>query len=228
MLVMKSPTIVVVDDEPAILEVTRRYFEHAGFSVFTATDGESGLQTVFEHHPDLVILDVMLPKLDGWRVLERLREASNVPVLMLTAKGEETDRLRGLESGADDYLVKPFSPRELVARAKAILRRGQPLGDVASFGALEIEYQSHRVTFEGQELALTQTEFDVLVMLSRHAGRLWSRDELLERVWGTDFSGVDRVVDVHVSSLRRKLGEAGHFIQTVRGTGYRFSETAGS
>ena len=217
--------VVVVDDEPSILEVSRRYFEHADFTVFTAEDGENGLRLVGEQHPDLVILDVMLPRLDGWHVLERLRAASSVPVLMLTAKGEEADRLRGLESGADDYLVKPFSPRELVARAKAILRRGQPIGERVRFGALEIEFNNRRVHLEGQEVTLTQTEFDLLAILARHAGRLWSRDELLERVWGADFSGVDRVVDVHVSSLRRKLGEAGAMIQTVRGEGYRFLES---
>lgn len=221
---MNNPVVVVIDDEPSILEVARRYFEHAGFTVHTASDGLRGLNLARETRPDLVVLDVMLPGLDGWRVLEALRAESGVPVLMLTAKGEESERLRGLESGADDYLLKPFSPRELVARARAILRRGQPVGERASFGALEVEFTDRRVRLEGQELALTQIEFDLLALLARHAGRLWSREELLIRVWGVDFSGVDRVVDVHLSSLRRKLGALGGLIQTVRGEGYRFLE----
>ncbi len=216
--------MVVVDDEQAILEVAKRYLEHAGFTVHTASDGLSGLKLALHERPDIVVLDVMLPGLDGWRVLEALRAESGVPVLMLTAKGEEADRLRGLESGADDYLVKPFSPRELVARAKAILRRGQPVGERARFGAFEVEFADRRVRLEGEELALTQIEFDLLALLSKHAGRLWSRDELLSHVWGADFVGVDRVVDVHISSLRRKLGAASVLIQTVRGEGYRFLE----
>jgi DNA-binding response OmpR family regulator len=216
--------VVVVDDEPSILEVATRYFDHAGFTVYTASDGMSGLNLARETHPDLVVLDVMLPGLDGWRVLEALRAESGVPVLMLTAKGEETDRLRGFESGADDYLVKPFSPRELVARARAILRRGQPVGERTSFGALEVEFADRRAHLAGEELALTPIEFGLLALLARHTGRLWSREDLLGRVWGVNFSGVDRVVDVHISSLRRKLGEAGGLIQTVRGEGYRFLE----
>ena len=177
---------------------------------------------------DAAVMDVMLPKLDGWRVLEELRSnlphERRIPVLMLTARGEESDRLRGLESGAEDYLVKPFSPRELVARVKIMLRRGQTTDDRASFGALELEYANRRVRLAGEELKLTQLEFDLLAALSRNAGRLWTRPELLERLWGGEFDGVDRVVDVHVSSLRRKLGEVGARIQTVRGGGYRFLE----
>ena len=145
---------------------------------------------------------------------------------MLTARGEEIDRLRGLESGADDYLVKPFSPRELVARTKAILRRGAPVGERLHYGSLELELTNRIVSLEGQELNLTQIEFDLLALLARSPGRLWAREELLERIWGADFAGVDRVVDVHLSSLRRKLGGAGVMIQTVRGIGYRFVVSA--
>ena len=223
---MSAFTVLIVDDELSIREIARRYLEHAGFTVLEARDGLEGLTLARERQPDVIVLDVMLPKLDGWRVLEELRSnlplERRIPVLMLTARGDESDRLRGLESGAEDYLVKPFSPRELVARVKIMLRRGQTSDDRASFGALEMEYANRRVRLAGEELKLTQLEFDLLAALSRNAGRLWTRPELLERLWGGEFDGVDRVVDVHVSSLRRKLGEAGARIQTVRGGGYRF------
>jgi DNA-binding response OmpR family regulator len=219
---MNNPVVVIIDDEPSILEVGQRYFEHAGFAVHTAVDGSAGLELVRRVQPNLVVLDVMLPGLNGFQVLELLRTESSTPVLMLTARGEEFDRLRGLESGADDYLVKPFSPRELVARAKAILRRGAPVGERLRYGDLELDLTNRAVLLEGEMLNLTQLEFDLLALLARAPGRLWAREELLERIWGADFAGVDRVVDVHLSSLRRKLGGASALIQTVRGVGYRF------
>jgi two-component system, OmpR family, alkaline phosphatase synthesis response regulator PhoP len=223
---LNQATILIVDDEPSIREITRRYLEHAGFVVLEARDGLEALRLARHQQPDAIVLDVMLPKLNGWQVLEELRSVSRlearIPVLMLTARGEESDRLCGLESGADDYLVKPFSPRELVARMKIMLRHGQPTGERSSFGTLELEYANRRVQLAGEELKLTHLEFDLLALFSRNPGRLWSRPELLERLWGSKFDGVDRVVDVHVSSLRRKLGEAGARIQTVRGGGYRF------
>ena len=223
---MNESTVLIVDDEPSIREIARRYLEHAGFVVLEARDGLEGLRLARDQRPDVIVLDVMLPKLNGWRVLEELRSNSSleqrIPVLMLTARGEESDRLRGLESGADDYLVKPFSPRELLARIKIMLRRGQPIGERSSFGSLELEYVNRRVQLAGEELKLTHLEFDLLSLFARNPGRLWPRPELLERLWGGEFDGVERVVDVHVSSLRRKLGEAGTRIQTVRGGGYRF------
>jgi DNA-binding response OmpR family regulator len=219
---MNNPVVIIIDDEPSILEVGQRYFEHAGFAVHTAVDGSAGLELVRRVQPNLVVLDVMLPGLNGFQVLELLRTESSTPVLMLTARGEEFDRLRGLESGADDYLVKPFSPRELVARAKAILRRGAPVGERLRYGDLELDLTNRAVLLEGEMLNLTQLEFDLLALLARAPGRLWAREELLERIWGADFAGVDRVVDVHLSSLRRKLGGASALIQTVRGVGYRF------
>jgi two-component system alkaline phosphatase synthesis response regulator PhoP len=221
-ITMKNPVVVVIDDESSILEITQRYFEHAGFMVHTAVSGSAGLELARQVQPDLVVLDVMLPGLNGFQVLELLRAESSTPVLMLTARAEEMDRLRGLESGADDYLVKPFSPRELVARAKAILRRGAPIGEHLQYGDLELDITNRAVLLEGETLTLTQLEFDLLALLARSPGRLWAREELLERIWGPDFAGVDRVVDVHLSSLRRKLGSAGVLIQTVRGVGYRF------
>ena len=223
---MNESTVLIVDDEPSIREIARRYLEHAGFVVLEARDGLEGLRLARDQRPDVIVLDVMLPKLNGWRVLEELRSNSSleqrIPVLMLTARGEESDRLRGLESGADDYLVKPFSPRELLARIKIMLRRGQSIGERSSFGSLELEYVNRRVQLAGEELKLTHLEFDLLSLFARNPGRLWPRPELLERLWGGEFDGVERVVDVHVSSLRRKLGEAGTRIQTVRGGGYRF------
>ena len=223
---MNESTVLIVDDEPSIREIARRYLEHAGFVVLEARDGLEGLRLARDQQPDVIVLDVMLPKLNGWRVLEELRLNSSleqrIPVLMLTARGEESDRLRGLESGADDYLVKPFSPRELLARIKIMLRRGQSIGERSNFGSLELEYVNRRVQLADEELKLTHLEFDLLSLFARNPGRLWSRPELLERLWGGEFDGVERVVDVHVSSLRRKLGEAGTRIQTVRGGGYRF------
>jgi two-component system, OmpR family, alkaline phosphatase synthesis response regulator PhoP len=223
---LRKATILIVDDESSIREIACRYLEHAGFVVLEARDGLEGLRSARDQQPDVIVLDVMLPKVNGWRVLEELRLNSSleqrIPVLMLTARGEESDRLRGLESGADDYLVKPFSPRELLARIKIMLRRGQLTGEHANFGTLELEYANRRVRLVGEELKLTHLEFDLLSLFARNPGRLWSRPELLERLWGGEFDGVERVVDVHISSLRRKLGEAGARIQTVRGGGYRF------
>jgi two-component system, OmpR family, alkaline phosphatase synthesis response regulator PhoP len=218
-------TVLIVDDEISILEIARRYLEHAGFMVLEARDGLTGLNLARRQQPDVIVLDVMLPKLDGWRVLEELRFTSlerRIPVLMLTARGEEADRLRGLESGADDYLLKPFSPRELVARIRNLLRRDPVTADRVRFGSLEIEFANRRASLAEEDVKLTPLEFELLVLFARHAGRLWSRTELLERLWGAAFDGVDRVVDVHVSGLRRKLGEAANRIQTVRGSGYRF------
>jgi two-component system, OmpR family, alkaline phosphatase synthesis response regulator PhoP len=222
---MNPSTVLIVDDEISILEIARRYLEHAGFMVLEARDGLTGLNLARTQQPDVIVLDVMLPKLDGWHVLEELRFTNlerRIPVLMLTARGEESDRLRGLESGADDYLLKPFSPRELVARIKNLLRRDQVVADRVRFGTLEIEFANRRVSKNAEDINLTPLEFELLVLFAQNVGRLWSRTELLERLWGQDFDGVERVVDVHVSGLRRKLGEAGNRIQTVRGSGYRF------
>jgi two-component system, OmpR family, alkaline phosphatase synthesis response regulator PhoP len=222
---MNPSTVLIVDDEISILEIARRYLDHAGFMVLEARDGLTGLNLARTQQPDVIVLDVMLPKLDGWHVLEELRFTNlerRIPVLMLTARGEESDRLRGLESGADDYLLKPFSPRELVARIKNLLRRDQVVADRVRFGTLEIEFANRRVSKNAEDINLTPLEFELLVLFAQNVGRLWSRTELLERLWGQDFDGVERVVDVHVSGLRRKLGEAGNRIQTVRGSGYRF------
>lgn len=222
--------ILVVDDEAAILKSVRAYLEQEGYTVLTAVDGPSALKEARTARPDLIVLDVMLPGMDGLEVLRRLRQESDVYVLMLTAKAEETDKVVGLMVGADDYLTKPFSPRELVARVKAILRRGRT-GETAEpaliFSHLRIDLDARQATKGGVALDLTATEFDLLAALARHAGRALSREQLIEQVWGYDYYGDERVVDVHVGRLRKKLEDDPvnpRLVVTVRGAGYRFEE----
>lgn len=224
MPVSRPACVLVVDDEPAQREIAERYLTGAGWQVLTAEDGEAGLRLARD--ADAVVLDVMLPRLDGWSVLEALRRDSRVPVLMLSALGEERERLRGLEGGADDYLTKPFSPRELVARVRNLLRRGPLPGALERIGALELDEDNRLARLDGKALDLGRLEFDLLVTLAGNPGRLFSRAELLERLWGAGFEGVDRVVDVHLSNLRRKLGDEARHFKTVRGEGYRFVEDA--
>jgi DNA-binding response OmpR family regulator len=220
--------VLLVDDDASTLEIAGRYLERAGFAVHRAACGANALTIAAEHAPGVVVLDVNLPDLDGFAVLERLRVNvhAGTRVLMLSARGEERDRLRGLEGGADDYLVKPFSPRELVARVKILWGRAAGFSTVhLRAGALELEPDQRRVRLDNKVLELTTLEFDLLHALMARPEHLWTRDALLSKVWGEAFAGVDRVVDVHISSLRRKLGAAGKQIQTVRGAGYRFRET---
>lgn len=220
--------ILVVDDEPTILNTVQAYLEREGYTVHTALDGASGLKAARAFRPDLVVLDIMLPGMDGLEVLRRLRQESDVYVLMLTAKADEMDKVVGLTVGADDYLTKPFSPRELVARVKAVLRRGRDasLGEPAmSFGGLRIEPDAHRVWKDDAPLDLTPIEFDLLYALARHRNRVLSREQLIEHVWGYDYFGDERVVDVHIGRLRKKVEDDPSdpsLIVTVRGAGYRF------
>lgn len=225
--------ILVVDDETPILDLVRGYLERDGFDVETASDGPAALAAVRASRPDVVILDVMLPGLDGIEVCRQLRTFSDAYVLMLTARGEEIDRVMGLTVGADDYLVKPFSPRELVARVKALLRRPRTAGDAPSPGSdrvpagLEIDEARRTVRVDGNLVDLTALEFDLLAVLARDPGVVVRRQAALDRVWGTDFSADDHLVDVHVANLRRKLGDdPAHprFVETVRGVGYRLRE----
>jgi two-component system alkaline phosphatase synthesis response regulator PhoP len=232
---MATKTNLIVDDEPDIVTIARDYLDRAGFRVITAGDGASALRLARSEHPSLLVLDLMLPGVDGLDVARALRQepaTRRLPIIMLTARVEETDRLIGLEIGADDYITKPFSPRELVARVKAILRRSrhghaaqsEPSGAL-SFPGLTIDPVRREVQRNGAAVALTAREFDLLHTLAATPGRVFTREQLLERVWGHDFDGVDRVVDVHVSLLRRKL-EADPadpaVIVTVRGVGYKF------
>jgi DNA-binding response OmpR family regulator len=225
--------ILVVDDEDKIGEIVRSYLEREGFDVAEARDGEGALQAARDWSPDLVVLDVMMPGTDGIEVLRRLRISSEVPVILLTARAEELDTLVGLSVGADDYVTKPFRPRELVARIKTVLRRagGTPdreRADRLVFAGLVIDFGAREVKRDGRDVALSTLEFDLLAALARAPGRVLSRRQLLEQVWGFDFFGDDRVVDVHIRSIRKELGDSAdnpELIGTVRGVGYKFLGT---
>ena len=227
---MTNTKILIVDDEPAIINSIRAYLDAEGFAVHIATDGHAALKAARAFGPDLIVLDVMLPGIDGLEVLRQLRQESNVYVLMLTAKAEETDKIVGLSVGADDYLTKPFSPRELVARIKAILRRGRDTTNVNSpltFRRLRIDPGSHRVWKDNQLVELTPIEFDLLYTLARHHGRVLSREQLIEHVWGNDYYGDERVADVHIGRVRKKIEDDlanPTLIVTARGAGYRFED----
>ena len=219
---MKS--ILVVDDERNIVELVRLYLEKEGFAVVSASDGEQALVQYERSRPDLVVLDLMLPKLDGFEVCRELRRRGDVPILMLTARSEDVDAIVGLELGADDYVTKPFNPRALVARVKAILRRtdatakgGRPI----EVGNLRIDPRRREATVGERNLELRAREFDLLAALARDPGVVLTRDALLEDVWGTDFPGETRTVDVHVAEVRKKLGDDGPQVETIRGLGYR-------
>lgn len=225
---MHDKCILVVDDEATVRNTIRKYLEREGFAVETAVDGASALEKAHQLQPNLIILDVMLPQVDGIEVLRQLRQHSAVYVLMLTAKADEIDKVIGLTMGADDYLTKPFSPRELVARVQAILRRDRGNDDNGlslQFDQLTIDPAARQVQKNGRYLDLTQTEYDLLFILARHKGRVLSREQLIEAVWGYDYFGDTRVIDTHIRRLRRKIEDDRanpHYIVTVRGIGYRF------
>jgi two-component system alkaline phosphatase synthesis response regulator PhoP len=228
---MTAPKILVVDDEPAIVNTVSAYLEREGFAIRTALDGPTALEIARTFHPELIVLDVMLPGMDGLELLNTLRRESDVYVLLLTAKTEETDKIVGLSMGADDYMTKPFSPRELVARVKAILRRErsmhtppQPESSL-DFERLRIDVDGRRVWIDGQEIECTPIEFDLLHALARHPGLVLSREQLIEQVWNYDYYGDERVVDAHIGRLRKKIeDDPAHptLVVTVRGAGYRF------
>ncbi len=218
--------ILVVDDEPTLVAALRYNLEREGYRVVDCGDGEAALALARSERPDLVVLDIMLPGLDGLEVCRRLRRESSVPILMLTAKGEEADRVVGLELGADDYVTKPFSMRELVARVRALLRRAEAApGDVLVSGDLRLDLRRREATRKGQVLPLKPKELDLLAFLMRHRGRAFSREEILAQVWGYDFAGDTRTVDVHVHWLREKIEDEPSKptrLITLRGLGYRF------
>ena len=227
--------ILLVEDEKTIREAVVAYLEREGYWVTPAEDGEVALDQFAKHRFDVIVLDLMLPKVPGEVVCQRIREQSDVPIIMLTAKGAEEDRIAGLELGADDYLVKPFSPRELVARVRALLRRAhveeEPQRDRLVYGPLEIDVSGHRAFLDGEELDLTASEFKLLLTLARYPGRVYSRMELVEKVLGYDFEGYERTIDSHVKNLRAKLNDDPRdptYIYTVHGVGYRFESPKGT
>jgi DNA-binding response OmpR family regulator len=222
-----SALILVVDDEPKIVRLARDYLEKNSFRVVIAGDGPSALAMARRVHPDLIVLDLLLPGMDGREVCRILRAESDVPIIMLTALSEESDQIVGLEIGADDYIVKPFSPRALVARVRALLRRAQ--GEVRApavirVGGLEVDTTRHTAALDGKSLHLTPSEFDLLVLLARRPGQTLTRQQLLDDLYGGAASSVDRSVDSHIKNLRRKLESASEarYIETVYGVGYRF------
>ena len=225
-----AATVLIVEDDPTTIDLARLYLRRDGYRVLTASDGLEGLNVARERRPDLVVLDLMLPKVDGLTVCQELREESNVPIVMLTAMVDEEDRLRGLDLGADDYLTKPFSPRELAARVRAVLRRTSKFAAEQgprrmSSDGLTVDVERHTAETDGRKVKLTPTELRLLATLMQEPGRVFSRDNLINRVFGEDFEGFDRTVDTHVANLRRKLEgpvERPRYIQTVYGAGYRF------
>jgi two-component system, OmpR family, alkaline phosphatase synthesis response regulator PhoP len=223
-------TILVVEDEPQIAVLVRDYLEHAGFAVLTATDGAAGLTLARARRPDAVVLDLGLPKVDGLDVVRALRRDSTVPIVILTARGDETDKVTGLELGADDYVVKPFSPKELVARVRAVLRRAENAARPAErlvVGDLELDLARHRVALGGKTVALTPTEFELLAALARESGRVFTRGQLLDAVHGFSLETYERAIDGHIKNLRRKLEPdvaAPRYVLTVHGVGYALAE----
>jgi DNA-binding response OmpR family regulator len=227
-----SSKVLVVDDEDHIVELARLYLTREGYEVEGVGDGSQALARFGQIKPDLVVLDIMLPGADGLQICKEIRKLSQVPIIMLTARDEVTDKVVGLEVGADDYLTKPFHPQELVARAKALLRRARVEPDAPKLiraGKLEVDLERHEVRYEQAKVQLRPKEFDLLTLLARHPGRVFQRSELLDLVWGYDFPGYTRTVDVHVQQLREKLAAAGitePSIETVWGVGYRLELAA--
>jgi DNA-binding response OmpR family regulator len=224
-----SALVMVIEDEKEIRDLVRYNLEREGYRVAVNDDGEKGLEQIFSSRPDLLVLDLMLPGRNGLEILREVRGeplTRDLPVLVLTARSAEMDKLLGFEHGADDYLTKPFSPRELLARVQALLRRAHPLPNDATVlsGDLTLDMAGREATFRGRTLTLTPREFDLLAFFVRHPGRVLVRDELLRKVWGYDFVGETRTVDVHVRRLRSKLADKGRLIQTVTGSGYKYVE----
>ncbi|MDT3699730.1 MAG: response regulator transcription factor [Thermincola sp.] len=225
-----SANILIADDEAKMRDLVKMYLVREGYKVSEAADGEQALSQLSKNTFDLVILDIMMPKIDGLTVCKEIRKNSDIPVIMLTARGEEIDRVLGFELGADDYVVKPFSPRELAARVKALLRRtaakpSAATGAIMRFPGLEINNEAREVSVENNRVNLTPKEFELLTFLAKNIGRVFTREQLLEHVWGYDFYGDLRTVDTHVKKLREKIsrhGEAAGYISTVWGVGYKF------
>jgi two-component system, OmpR family, response regulator ResD len=224
-MTVEKKTVLIVDDEEDMRFLVGMYLENAGFSYLEAENGEEALQILKNNKVDVILIDVMMPEMDGFTLCARIREQSDIPILFLTARGDEWDKVKGLKLGGDDYIVKPFSPGELIARIEAIMRRAyhdkQKKEDL-SFGPLVIDERGRKVTVDGDPVVLTLKEFDLLLFLAKHHGQVFSREDLLAQVWGYDYTGNARTVDTHIKTLRMKLKQASDFIQTVWGIGYKF------
>ncbi|PFF01333.1 DNA-binding response regulator [Bacillus thuringiensis] len=221
---MNKYRVLVVDDESDMRQLVGMYLDNFGYEWGEAENGKEALKKLETDHYDFVVLDIMMPEMDGLSVCKEIRKTSDVPIIFLTAKGEEWNRVNGLRMGADDYIVKPFSPGELVARMEAVLRRytKQEQQEEIQFGPILINEKSRRIEADGESVSLTVKEFDLLYFLCQHTGQVFSREQLLEKVWGYDYAGSTRTVDTHVKTMRLKLGESGNYIQTVWGVGYKF------
>jgi len=222
---MTDPRILIVDDEALIRALIKDYMSLENYSTDEAADGQQALEQIEQIKYDLIILDVMMPKMDGWTVVREIRKQSKVPIIMLTARGEEYDKLLGFELGIDDYMVKPFSPKELLARMKAIIRRSSTRtesDDQALFAGLKLDFLAHNVYVDEKVISLTPKEYELLSFFAHNPNRVFSREQLLDSVWGYDFTGDTRTVDTHVKMLRDSLGVYRNFIVTVWGTGYKF------
>ncbi len=229
---MKTQKILIIEDEEKIVKIVQAYLEREGYSVLTAFNGKDGMSMAIDEKPDLIILDLMLPEISGWDICRTLRRDSSVPIIMLTARGEDTDKIIGLELGADDYITKPFNPKELVSRVRAVLRRvnnkvGEPAVIVAD--DLSIDSSKHLVSRNNTVIELTPIEFELLELMARNPGRVYSRLQILDRVQGDSYDGYDRTVDSHIKNLRKKIeidAEHPRYIITVHGIGYKFRENA--
>ena len=224
---MENNTILVIDDDRNILAIIELYLKKAGFQVYTCADGTSALAAFHETKPSLVVLAIMLPGRDGWAVLHDIRMESETPVIMLTAKGDTGDRVQGLELGADDYISKPFDSKELIARIKAVLRRSTPSEPARTIAlpGLTVSLENYAVTLDGRQLEMPPKEIELLYFLASHTGKVFTREQLLEQVWGFDFFGDSRTVDVHVKRIREKLGDDHEWeLRTVWGVGYKFEQ----
>lgn len=223
----KQVKVLVIEDDPYICELITLYAEKSGYIVNVANDGLKGLEMFYDNPPDLVILDIMMPKMNGWEVCKEIRRFDKTPVIMLTGKGENCDKLKGFDLGTDDYLVKPFDPNELMARIKAVLRRANPMLDVneiIELPLLKIDLKQYKVTCEKQEIVLPPKEMELLYFLASHPNQVFTRQQLLDQIWGLDFEGDPRTVDVHIKRIREKLGDSNPYwmVKTIRGVGYKF------
>jgi DNA-binding response OmpR family regulator len=223
---MNGLRVLIAEDEQRLRKIVRTYLQRGGYEVIEATNGQEAIDLLDENEVDLVILDVMMPQVDGWSVLRQLRSESDLPVIMLTARGDEEDKLFGFELGAEDYMTKPFSPRELMARVRVVMKRHEKRGADSNvqMGKITLFPQSHQVQVDESEIVLSPKEYDLLFYFVKNAHRVLTREMILDRVWGYDYFGDDRTVDTHVKRLRKKLDIAGKQIVTVRGAGYRFEE----